>query len=193
MMTGAGGPPMSRMMTGQGGGSEARPMTSVSGAGFTSKGATQKTFDPMGVANRGPAPALAVKSDNSPEDMAKEMEKQVKTVTQLKINKKYTLRRMVWTEFQRSAASNTLDSFVYGFPRRYPMLSDLKCTEENHDVIHNFLLALLKANVSIKTIKDVCDEQLHVYFYKGTVVPLHVVFNTQSRFDTLMNAVEALK
>ena len=77
MMTGAGGPPMSRMMTGQGGGSEARPMTSVSGAGFTSKGATQKTFDPMGVANRGPAPALAVKSDNSPEDMAKEMEKQV--------------------------------------------------------------------------------------------------------------------
>ena len=126
-------------------------------------------------------------------DMEEEREKQVKTVTQLKINKKYTLRRMVWTEFQRSAATNTLDSFVYGFPRRYPMLSDLKCTEENHDVIHNFLLALLKANVSIKTIKDVCDEQLHGYYYKGTVVPLHVVFNTQSRFDTLMNAVEALK
>jgi len=70
-------PPMSRMMTGQAGGGEARPMTSVSGAGFTSKGNAQKTFDPMGVASRGPAPALATKSDNSPEDMAKEMEKQV--------------------------------------------------------------------------------------------------------------------
>ena len=72
------------------------------------------------------------------------------------------------------------------------MLSDLKCTEENHDVIHNFLLALLKANVSIKTIKDVCDEQLHGYYYKGTCGP-SLVFNTQSRFDTLINAVEALK
>jgi len=78
MMTGQGGPPMSRMMTGQaGGGSEARPMTSVSGAGFTSKGNAPKTFDPMGAASRGPAPALATKGDNSPEDMAKEMEKQV--------------------------------------------------------------------------------------------------------------------
>jgi intraflagellar transport protein 88 len=66
-------------MTGQagGGGGDARPMTSVSGAGFSSAGAEQKSFDPLNMNVRGPAPALAEKSDNSPEDRAKEMEKKV--------------------------------------------------------------------------------------------------------------------
>ena len=60
-------------MTGQagGGGGDARPMTSVSGAGFSSAGAEQKSFDPLNMNVRGPAPALAEKSDNSPEDRAK--------------------------------------------------------------------------------------------------------------------------
>jgi intraflagellar transport protein 88 len=78
LMTGAGGGvPQSRMMTANRAGGEARPMTSVSGAGFQSKPATQRSFDPLNAASRGPAPPLAQKQDNSPEDMAKEMERQV--------------------------------------------------------------------------------------------------------------------
>eukprot|EP01035_Chromulina_nebulosa_P017104 gene17104-22618_t len=52
---------------------DARPMTSVSGAGY--KG-NDKNFDPLNL-GRGPAPLLAEKSENSFEDKAKEMEKQV--------------------------------------------------------------------------------------------------------------------
>ncbi len=70
----------SRMGTGAQGGSgdgEARPMTSVSGAGY--KGS--KSFDPLGQGVRGPAPPLAERADNSPEDKAKELEKGVCTHT----------------------------------------------------------------------------------------------------------------
>ena len=49
-------------------------MTSVSGAGYQSK--RQGTFDPLNQGH-GPAPALAEKSDNGPEYLAKEMERQV--------------------------------------------------------------------------------------------------------------------
>lgn len=49
-------------------------MTSVSGAGYQSK--KQGTFDPLNQGH-GPAPALAEKADNGPEDMAKEIERQV--------------------------------------------------------------------------------------------------------------------
>lgn len=49
-------------------------MTSVSGAGYQSK--KQGTFDPLNQGH-GPAPALAEKSDNGPEYLAKEMERQV--------------------------------------------------------------------------------------------------------------------
>ncbi|CAM9106137.1 unnamed protein product [Choristocarpus tenellus] len=69
---------MGRMMTGavpgtglQGG--DSRPMTSVSGAGYQSK--KKGAFDPLNQ-GRGPAPALAEKSENGPEDVAKEMERQ---------------------------------------------------------------------------------------------------------------------
>jgi intraflagellar transport protein 88 len=83
-------PPMSRgglgsragLTTGMtgGGSGEARPMTSVSGAGY--KGSVSKDnrgFDPLNMGNmsKGPAPPLAEKADNSPEDKAKEMEKKV--------------------------------------------------------------------------------------------------------------------
>jgi intraflagellar transport protein 88 len=59
------------------GGGEARPMTSISGAGYQGS-RDQKAFDPLnqGV-NRGPAPPLLQKSENSHEDKAKEMEKGV--------------------------------------------------------------------------------------------------------------------
>jgi intraflagellar transport protein 88 len=65
--------------TAMGGGSnsEARPMTSVSGAGYKgSISKEQKAFDPLNM-GKGPAPPLAEKADNSPEDKAKEMEKKV--------------------------------------------------------------------------------------------------------------------
>ena len=64
---------------GGGGGGEARPMTSVSGAGYKGNaGAEQgKNFDPLQQGGKGPAPPLAEKSENSPEEKAKEMEKGV--------------------------------------------------------------------------------------------------------------------
>jgi intraflagellar transport protein 88 len=66
------------LTTGQvGGGGEARPMTSVSGAGYKGNAKDNKAFDPLNIGNKGPAPPLAEKSDNSPEDKAKEMEKKV--------------------------------------------------------------------------------------------------------------------
>lgn len=49
-------------------------MTSVSGAGYQSK---KKGFDPL-KQGHGPAPALAEKADNGPEDLAKEMERQAR-------------------------------------------------------------------------------------------------------------------
>ncbi|CAM9520941.1 unnamed protein product, partial [Chrysoparadoxa australica] len=55
-------------------GGEARPMTSVAGAGYQSK--AKGSFDPLNQ-GKGSAPALAEAADNSPEDMAKEMEKGV--------------------------------------------------------------------------------------------------------------------
>ena len=78
---GGGGQPASRMGTASQGGGEARPMTSVSGAGFSSKqgAAGRGTFDPLNQ-GRGAAPSLAEKADNSAEDLAKEMEKQVHTL-----------------------------------------------------------------------------------------------------------------
>lgn len=50
-------------------------MTSVSGAGYQSK--KHANFDPLNQGH-GPAPALAEKSDNGPEYLAKEMERQVR-------------------------------------------------------------------------------------------------------------------
>jgi intraflagellar transport protein 88 len=70
---------------GPGGPGDPRPMTSVAGAGYQSKkagaaaGAAGGAFDPLnaGSKSRGPAPALAERADNSPEEAAKEQEKQV--------------------------------------------------------------------------------------------------------------------
>jgi len=60
-----------------GGLSEARPMTSVSGAGYQGgSGKESRSFDPLNL-GKGPAPPLAEKSENSADDKAKEMEKNV--------------------------------------------------------------------------------------------------------------------
>jgi len=68
LMTGAAG----------GGGGDARPMTSVSGAGYKGDAGKEqsKGFDPLQM-GKGPAPPLHEKSENSPEDKAKEMERNV--------------------------------------------------------------------------------------------------------------------
>lgn len=53
-----------------------RPMTSMQGAGYSSS--TKKVFDPMGQGQaRGPAEPLQKRSENSPEDLCRELEKQV--------------------------------------------------------------------------------------------------------------------
>ncbi|KAJ0396128.1 hypothetical protein ATCC90586_012141 [Pythium insidiosum] len=72
----------SRMGTAQqGGGGDARPMTSVSGAGFSSNPRTasgQRVFDPLGEARKaGAPPPLVEKTENSPKDVARELEKAV--------------------------------------------------------------------------------------------------------------------
>ncbi|KAL4141058.1 hypothetical protein PRNP1_014180 [Phytophthora ramorum] len=73
--------PGSRMGTAQQQAGEARPMTSVSGAGFSSNPRTaagQRMFDPMGEARKGgAAPALVEKTENSPKEVAKELERTV--------------------------------------------------------------------------------------------------------------------
>lgn len=94
-------------------------------------------------------------------EMEEEAEHQVKKMTQIAINENYTLRRAHWSVPQRLAARHTRDFFLYGFETKYPMLCDLKCTQDNHDMIREFILALLKADVSIETIKDICDAQLY--------------------------------
>lgn len=66
----------SGLMTSQGGSSEARPMTSVSGAGYKGGKESKGGLDSF-MAGKGPAQPLAEKSDNGPDDRAKEMEKKV--------------------------------------------------------------------------------------------------------------------
>ena len=83
-MVSRGGPaPMlqSRMGTSQQGGEqEKRPMTAVRAAGYTAAGGGNRgVFDPANLsqAGRGPAPPLQKRSENSPEDKCREMEKEV--------------------------------------------------------------------------------------------------------------------
>ena len=58
---------------------ENRPMTAVRAAGYTAAGGNRGVFDPAGLnqAGRGPAPPLQKRSENSPEDMCREMEREV--------------------------------------------------------------------------------------------------------------------
>jgi intraflagellar transport protein 88 len=71
-------------------------MTAVRSAGYTSAGKRPGTaFDPTGQGGgKGPAPALQKRSDNSPEDLCREMEKEVNHLieesAQLNIEKRYS-------------------------------------------------------------------------------------------------------
>ncbi|KAK7108172.1 hypothetical protein V1264_015957 [Littorina saxatilis] len=64
------GRPMTGMMAGDDG---PRPMTAIKGAGFSSRG----VFDPMNQANKGPAPPLEAKPEDSPEEKIRQLEKKV--------------------------------------------------------------------------------------------------------------------
>jgi len=68
--------PGSRMGTQAGEAAGGRPLTSMAGAGFSSKGGQNRTFDPLNQRSN-TAATLVEKADNSAEDLAKEMEKQV--------------------------------------------------------------------------------------------------------------------
>nr|KAG5694497.1 hypothetical protein BaRGS_014228 [Batillaria attramentaria] len=68
------GRPVTGMNDGEGG---PRPMTAVRAAGFTSAGGRGATFDPMNQAGRGPAPPLEAKSEDSPEEKIRQLEKKV--------------------------------------------------------------------------------------------------------------------
>lgn len=59
---------------------QTRPMTAVRGAGYSSAGnraPTGAAFDPFNQGSKGPAPPLEKKSDDSPEEKIKQMEKKV--------------------------------------------------------------------------------------------------------------------
>jgi len=91
--TGMGGPAQGRQVittarpgTGAPGDNGARPMTSIKGAGYSSlpsrMGSARPVFDPMGQQPqaRGPAPPLQKREENSPEDLCRELERQVNTL-----------------------------------------------------------------------------------------------------------------
>lgn len=98
---------------------------------------------------------------NTTYELEDEVEERVVTKKmEIKINDKYTLRRVFWTTYQRKAAANTRDHFLFNFERRYPMMSDLKWTETNNSMIREYILALMRAEVDIHIIHDICYEQL---------------------------------
>ncbi|XP_076466664.1 intraflagellar transport protein 88 homolog isoform X2 [Babylonia areolata] len=67
------GRPMTGMMEGDSG---PRPMTAVKAVGFSSTG-NRGVFDPMNQTNKGPAPPLEPKPEDSPEEKIRQLEKKV--------------------------------------------------------------------------------------------------------------------
>ena len=80
--------------------------------------------------------------------------------TAIKITDNYTLRRVFWTVKQRQAAANTRDHFLRGFEARYPMMDDLRWTQLNNNMVREFITGLLRADVEVHIIHDICYAQL---------------------------------
>ena len=80
--------------------------------------------------------------------------------TNIKITDKYQLRRVLWTVKQRRAAANTRDHFLRGFESRFPMMSDLRWTKSNNNMVREFITGLLRGKVELRIINDICYEQL---------------------------------
>lgn len=66
-----------RPITGAQEGAQARPMTAVRAVGYTSAGNRGVGFDPMNQGNKGPAPPLEQKNEETPEEKIKQLEKKV--------------------------------------------------------------------------------------------------------------------
>jgi len=59
-------------------GPDVRPMTSNRGAGFQKVDKGKKTnFDPLNLNNKGPAPALQKKSETTPEESYRDIEREI--------------------------------------------------------------------------------------------------------------------
>ena len=80
--------------------------------------------------------------------------------TAIKLTDNYTLRRVFWTVKQRQAAANTRDHFLRGFEARYPMMSDLRWTQTNNNMVREFITGLLRADVEVSIVHDICYAQL---------------------------------
>lgn len=80
--------------------------------------------------------------------------------TTIKLTDNYTLRRVFWTVKQRQAAANTRDHFLRGFETRYPMMSDLRWTQTNNNMVREFITGLLRADVEVSIVHDICYAQL---------------------------------
>jgi len=60
------------------GGPDVRPMTSNRGAGFQkTDGPKKANFDPLNLNNKGPAPALVKKTETTPEETYREIEREI--------------------------------------------------------------------------------------------------------------------
>ena len=121
-------------------------------------------------------------------------EKIVLKQTQIKINNRYTLRRVFWSQFQRQAAANTRDHYLYHFEKTYPMLWDCPWTRQNNDMIREFILALLKADVDLHIIHNICVEKLQsteqTYLLKEKV-PAAVQRTSITTFEPITDDIQA--
>lgn len=73
-------------------------------------------------------------------------------MTTMRINKNFILRRVEWSQYQRTSVRNSRDYFLRGFKRKQPMLQDLPLSVENNKCRCDFLFGLLKADISSETI-----------------------------------------
>jgi hypothetical protein len=73
-------------------------------------------------------------------------------MTTMRINKNFILRRVEWSQYQRTSVRNSRDYFLRGFKRKQPMLQDLPLSVENNNCRCDFLFGLLKADISSETI-----------------------------------------
>ena len=132
-------------------------------------------------ANKGEDPKQVL---NSSDDIIKS--------TVFKVNNTYTLYHAQWTIPQRVVARKTRDYCINNFKitKNDTMLWDLEWTPSHKQFIKEFLQALLKANVDLKIIADICCKCLNTnlkmftgekYLEKETVTEKEIIFTTIQR------------
>lgn len=83
-------------------------------------------------------------------------ERKVQKNTTIKINDVYTLQNVTWTIFQRKAARNTRNFYLYNFDAKYPMLEDIEMTDKNRSFVSQLLISFMKAKISARIISNIC-------------------------------------